>query len=190
MQGLSPRLHTIARLIPPESRVADVGTDHGHLPIWLLTKGICPFVVASDVAHGPLEAAKRNAAQAGITSGLEFRLADGLGAVSPEEVDTVVIAGMGGETMCGVIQRAPWLKSGTYRLLLQPQSKIPELIEFLSVEGYQIESRHLVEDAGRMYTIFEVTAWDIACGRFGNGTSQRHTCPSGQHCADGAEDGF
>ena len=158
---LSPRLLAIARLIPSGSRVADVGTDHGHLPLWLLTRGICPFAVATDVASGPLETAKRNACRAGLTSGLEFRLADGLDAVSPLEVDTVVMAGMGGETILGIIAGAVWLKSEPYRMILQPQSKIPELIDFLSVEGYCILGQHFVEDAGRRYIIFEVTAWDI-----------------------------
>jgi len=119
-------------------------------------------VVATDVAQGPLETAKRSAARAGITSGIAFRLADGLLAVSSEEVDTVVIAGMGGETIMGILEGAPWLKAEPYRIILQPQSKIPELMDFLLVEGYCILEQHLVEEAERRYTIFEVTAWDYS----------------------------
>jgi len=159
---LSSRLCAIARLISPGSRVADVGTDHGYLPVWLIAEGICPFVVATEVAFGPLEAAKRSAARAGIMSGLEFRLADGLDAVLPQEVDTVVIAGMGGETTLGIIRRTPWLKTGAHRMLLQPQSKVPELMDFLASAGYRIEDQHLTEEAGRIYTIFEVAAGAMA----------------------------
>ncbi|MCL2563507.1 MAG: class I SAM-dependent methyltransferase [Oscillospiraceae bacterium] len=155
---LSPRLAAVARLILPGSRVADVGTDHGHLPVWLITEGGCPFVVATDVAPGPLDAARRSAARAGGLSGVEFRLADGLGAVSPDEVDTVVIAGMGGETTLGIIERAPWLKLGAHRMILQPQSKVPELLDGLAAAGYRVDDQHLAAETGRMYTMFEVTA--------------------------------
>ena len=154
---LLPRLYAIARLIPLGSRVADVGTDHGYLPVWLIAEGICPFVVATDVASGPLETAKRSAARMGLVPGPDFRLADGLDAISPQEVDTVVMAGMGGETIQGMIGRAPWLRAGAHRMVLQPQSKIPELVDFLANAGYRIEDQHLVEEAGRIYTIFEVT---------------------------------
>jgi len=158
---LSPRLEAIAGLIPPGSRVADVGTDHGHLAVFLIRQEIAPFVIATDVAAGPLEAARRSAERAGITEELDFRLANGLDAVSPHEIDAVVIAGMGGETMAGILHRAPWLKSEPYHLILQPQSKVPELIDFLSEEGYCILEQHTVEDSGRDYIIFEVTAWQV-----------------------------
>jgi len=156
---LSARLAAVASLIPPGSRLVDVGTDHARLPVFLLAEGICPFVIATDISPGPLEAARRGARRAGITSGLDLRLGDGLEAVFSDEVDTVVIAGMGGETIAGILRRAPWLKSEPYRIILQPQSKIPELIDSLSEEGYCILGQHTVEDAGRTYTIFEVTAW-------------------------------
>ena len=156
---ISPRLCAIGRLISPGSRVADVGTDHGYLPVWLTQQGRCPFVIATDVATGPLDAARRSADQAGITSGIDFRLADGLDAVRPDEVDTIIIAGMGGETMAGILYRAPWLKSEPYRILLQPQSKVPELIDFLSEEGYCLLDQHVAIEGRRHYIIFEVTAW-------------------------------
>ncbi|MCL2587804.1 MAG: class I SAM-dependent methyltransferase [Oscillospiraceae bacterium] len=156
--ALSPRLRAIADLIPAGSRVADVGTDHGYLPVWLVEQGISSFVVATDVAAGPLETAKRSAERAGVLSGLHFRFADGLDAVSPDEVDTVVIAGMGGETILGIVQRAPWLLLRQIRIVLQPQSKIPELMDGLAALGYCIVDQHLVVETGKLYTIFEVTA--------------------------------
>jgi len=158
---LTLRLAAIADLIVPGSRLVDVGTDHALLPVWLLAEGVCPFVIATDVAPGPLEAARRSAGREGVSTGIDFRLADGLDAVMAHEVDTVVIAGMGGETMQGIIARAPWLKSGPVRMILQPQSKVPELLEFLSEEGYSVTARHEVADAGKGYVIFAVEPWEL-----------------------------
>jgi len=152
---LSPRLQAIGRLIPPGSRVADVGTDHGYLPVWLIEHGISPFVIATDLHPGPLEAAKGSAKRVGIETGISFRLADGLEAVSPHEVDTVVVAGMGSETISGILDRTPWLKTGIYRIILQPQSKIPQLMDNLSAGGFRLTDQHLVEDGGKIYPIYE-----------------------------------
>jgi len=159
---LAPRLAAIANLIPPGSRVCDVGTDHGQLPVWLLKEGRCPFVIATDLNPGPLETAKRTAKQVGIQSGLEFRLADGLAGVAPHEVDTVVIAGMGGETIAWILGQTSWLPAPGYRLILQPQSKLPELMKALAELGCRVQNQHLVEDAGKLYTILEVTAGQMA----------------------------
>ena len=156
MTTLSPRLSAIARLIPQGSRVADVGTDHGYLPIWLMEQGISPFVIATDLRPGPLDAAKENARQANIQAGISFRLADGLAAVSPHEVDVVVLAGMGGETIGGILDRTPWLQEGVHRLILQPQSKIPRLMDELAAGGYAVLDQHLAADAGRIYSVYEV----------------------------------
>jgi len=158
---LSPRLALIAGLIQPGSRVCDVGTDHGHLPVYLLEQGICPFAIATDLNPDPLESARRTAKQAGV-SGISFRLADGLCAVEPHEIDTVVMAGMGGETIAGILASASWLSTGSYRLLLQPQSKLSELMDALAQGGYCVENQHLVEDAGKLYTVLEVTAGQMA----------------------------
>ena len=155
---LSPRLTAIGCLIPPGSRVADVGTDHGYLSIWLLKQGISPFVIATDLRPGPLEAAKESARQANIQEGISFRLADGLEAVLPHEIDLVVMAGMGGETIGGILSRTPWLKEGGHRLILQPQSKIPLLMDGLAAGGFAVLDQHLVGDGGRIYSIYEVVS--------------------------------
>ena len=167
MIRLSPRLEAIGRLIPVSSRVADVGTDHGYLPIWLIEGGISPFVIATDLRPGPLEAAKENAGRAGIREGLSFRLADGLEAVLPHEVDVVVMAGMGGETIGGIIRRTPWLKEGTHRLILQPQSKIPRLMDELAAAGCCVLDQHLAAEAGRIYPIYEVVPGSMEALRGG-----------------------
>jgi len=154
---LSPRLALIAHLIPPGSRVCDVGTDHGRLPVYLLEQKICSFAIATDLNADPLACAHKTAEQAGVTE-IAFRLADGLDAVEPHEIDTVVIAGMGGETIAGILADAPWLRAPGYRLILQPQSKLPELMDALARGGYRVQNQHLVEDTGKLYTVFEVSA--------------------------------
>ena len=82
-------------MVPPDARVADIGTDHGYLGIHLLQAGISPHVIACDLRKGPLENARRNARQFGAQDAMEFRLSDGLEKIAPEEIDCAVLAGMG-----------------------------------------------------------------------------------------------
>ena len=91
---LQPRLRLLAEMTPHGGRLADIGTDHGYLPVWLLQEGRIPSAIAADVGAEPLEHARRTAEEY-ETQGLDFRLCDGLSGIEPEETDTVVIAGMG-----------------------------------------------------------------------------------------------
>ena len=133
---LSERLLAIAQWIPPGSRVADIGTDHGYLPIWLLQHGCAAFIAACDVREGPLEHARRSAAQYGLQEKLSFRLGSGLSCVAPDEIDTIVIAGMGGETILSILEASPWTNDARYTLLLQPMTKAEVLRPWLSEQGY------------------------------------------------------
>jgi len=148
---LSPRLDAIARMVPPGARLADVGTDHGYLPIRLLQEGRIRSAVATDIRPGPLSRAESNA-RAYNVHGMRCVLCDGLAALSGEDADTIVIAGMGGETIAGILQRAPWTKNG-HRLLLQPMSRPEILRRFLAESGCRIFEEHLAEDNGRVYSI-------------------------------------
>ena len=105
--ALQPRLRLLAEMTPPGGRLADIGTDHGYLPVWLLQEGRIPSAIASDVGAEPLEHARRTAEEY-ETQGLDFRLCDGLSGIEPAETDTVVIAGMGGETIRDILRAAPW----------------------------------------------------------------------------------
>ena len=153
---LSNRLRAIAAFIPPGSRVADVGTDHGYLPLWLVENGVCRSVIASDIRPGPLKAAMRNAALAGLGEALIFRLCAGLEDYAPDEADTIVIAGMGGETIMSVLSAASWAREKT--LILQPQTKQPRLRLWLNENGYAVADAALVYDTGRIYVIWKCTA--------------------------------
>lgn len=152
---LSPRLRACCSFISPGDRVADIGTDHGYLGIWLLCNGIASRIIASDIVPGPLSAAKRNAARFHCADKMEFYLSDGAASI-PRDFDTLVCAGMGADTMISIIQAAPWLKHGNYRLILQCQTKTPVLRRFLSESGWHINRETLVRDGKFLYTVMEV----------------------------------
>ena len=97
---LSPRLQTVADLVRPGARVADVGTDHAYLPAALLLEGRIPFAIAADLRQGPLERARATVREYGLTGKAAFRLCDGLRGIRPDEVDAIAIAGMGGGDNC------------------------------------------------------------------------------------------
>ena len=157
---LQPRLALLARLVSVGASLADVGTDHGYLPVYLLQKGAITHAIASDINALPLEHARRTAYEYGVTQGIDFRLCAGLDAVAPQEVDTVVIAGMGGETIIEILKNAPWTRNKT--LLLQPMTK-PELLRiYLTENGYTITREHLVRDKDTLYAVLIATGGESA----------------------------
>ena len=151
---LSPRLRRIAEYVPAGGVVVDVGTDHAYIPIWLLQTGVSPRAYASDVKPGPLKNAEADAARAGVRDRLTLFLCDGLTLCAPDAVDTVILAGMGGETMMGILGAAPW--AWEKRLILQPQTKLPEFRRWLSERGLAIRDATLVHDTGRLYLVWLV----------------------------------
>ena len=149
---LPPRLSCIAAMVPSGTALADIGTDHGLLPIRLLQEGRIRSAVASDIRSGPLARAKANAAESGVGI-IRFVLCDGLSGILPEEAETVVIAGMGGETIASILEAAPWVR--TRCLLLQPMSK-PELLRrALGRVSMRITAEQLVKDNGKLYTVLK-----------------------------------
>ena len=147
---LQPRLQMLADLVPPGAILVDVGTDHGYLPVYLLQRGAIRRAIASDIGAEPLDHARRTAEEYGAA--LELRLCDGLAGIAPHEVDTVVIAGMGGESMISILSAAPWTKDGC-RLILQPMTRQELLRRWLAENGYRFTAEHLVEDKGTIYPI-------------------------------------
>ncbi len=154
MRTPSVRLSTIEALIPKGVRVADIGTDHGHLPISLIKSGRCERVIACDIREKPLDNARENIKKT-ATEGIELRLGDGLSPVLPCEVDYIVIAGMGGEVISGILEAADWVKAPEYTLLLQPMTSADALRRYLSENLFEIKSESAVFDAGKLYTVIE-----------------------------------
>lgn len=150
---MNRRLLAIAALVHNGRGIIDVGTDHGYLPAFLAEHGYSGTIFASDIKEGPLNAARRTAAEAGLGEQIRFLLCDGLSCCPPEEIDSIVIAGMGGDTIVKILDDAEWCLDGRYRLILQPMTKAEVLRYWLVNNGFGIESEDLVEDAGTIYQI-------------------------------------
>lgn len=151
---LNSRLLKIAGMIRKNDRVADVGTDHAYLPVFLINRGICSKVFACDVADGPLENARETVEKTKVR-GVELRKGDGLTAVEADEVDTFVIAGMGGDLIAEIISAAPWVKNERYELILQPMTSVEDLRRYLCDNGFMITEERAVSSQGRIYTVIK-----------------------------------
>ena len=159
---LGPRLRAIADLVPPDCRcLADIRTDHGYVPAALLLAGRVGRAVAADVGALPLDHARRTAARCGVEDRMDLRLGDGLSVLFPGEADVIVIAGMGGDTIAGILAAAPWSRDGPL-LLLQPMSRAHELRRWLPERGYAVRAETLVQDKGVLYPILSAAGGTMA----------------------------
>ena len=152
---LSNRLLACCAFVHPGDRVADIGCDHGYLGIHLLQSAIASSVIASDVNGMPLQSALHNAEKYGVKDKMAFFLSDGVCSI-PRDFDVLVCAGMGADTMMSILDAAPWLKDRRYRLILQCQSKRPELRRYLYENGYAILRETLAQDGKFIYPVMEV----------------------------------
>ena len=153
MITLDKRLSAVAALVRQGSRLADIGTDHAYLPVYLVQAGVCPSAIASDVGVGPLDAARHTVAVNELTSEIALRLGDGLATVSADEVEDVAIAGMGGETIVMILEAAEWVKDARIRLVLQPMSRAEDLRRWLLKNGFSILEEHLIIDGRHLYPV-------------------------------------
>lgn len=150
--NLTPRLLAAAELCKDAARVIDVGCDHAHLCVELVRRG-AEYTYASDIREGPLQRAKETIAQCGMQTQVEAVLCDGLRAFSPDMADTIVICGMGGDTICHILEEAPWALVGKHRLVLQPMTRAGTLRRFLARRGCVIEQEKLAREWDRLYCI-------------------------------------
>ena len=155
---LSDRLKTIAGFIEKGATVADIGTDHGYLPAYLAQTKHAGSIIASDISAASLGSAQRTAIKHCVDEQIRFVAAPGLDGLSEESADTIVIAGMGGETIAGIVGKAPWTKRRGTTLVLQPQTKASALCCWLSENGYAINEAALTRDKGRYYLVMRAEA--------------------------------
>ncbi|MEA4824288.1 MAG: class I SAM-dependent methyltransferase [Clostridiaceae bacterium] len=155
MFSLSPRLAAVARMIPRGAALADIGSDHAYLPIYMIMNEAVASAIASDISAACIARAKANAAAYSVADRITFRQADGLSGISPDECDTIVLAGMGGETMGAILDTTLWALDK--RLLLQPASRAPFLRRYLYAHGCTIGEECIVLDAGRLYPVLSAT---------------------------------
>ena len=150
---MNKRLELIASILPHGRGFADVGTDHGYLSVYMAQHGYRGKIIASDINEGPLSTAVASARQAGVEDRICFRLCDGLDGCGSEELDTVVIAGMGGDTICSILDRADWVMSRDILLILQPMTKAEVLRYWLTNNDFAICGEWLIEENGEIYQI-------------------------------------
>ena len=177
---ISKRLLCCAAQVKNGARVADIGADHGYLSIYLLLNGIASFAHASDLREMPLKKAVENAQRFGVSEKMSFSCADGLTAIKPESVDTIICAGMGGELIAQIMMQAPWLCNEKYHIILQAQSSGNDLRRKLGELGFGIETEILVEDGGFLY--------QVMCVRYGIDMSltpgEQYVSPALLHSGD------
>ena len=153
---LSKRMEALAHLVTPSGRLCDVGCDHGYLPIYLVQEQIIPSAIAMDIGEGPLLAAKTHIAEVGLEDKIQTRRSDGLAAASAEEIDTVLIAGMGGGIVIHILTEGRKVAQSVKDLILQPQSELKEVRRFLCNEGYEIVDEDMVLEDGKYYPMMKV----------------------------------
>ncbi len=156
MQRLSKRLQAAADFVSMGSRAADIGTDHGFLPIYLIQSGKCPQVIAMDIRKGPLERAREHIAAAGLGDLIETRLSDGMQALEQKEADSAVITGMGGLTVLHILKEAGEIVPDLKELVLEPQSDIAKVRRYLREHKMVIDQEELVQEAGKFYPVLHV----------------------------------
>ena len=150
---MNRRLKAIDERIRDGCGVVDVGTDHGILPVHLVQRGYQGHIYASDINPGPLDAAKRSAALAGVSSRITFLLCDGLALCPPDDVDTIVIAGMGGDMIVKILDEAEWCMHPRYHFILQPMTRAEVLRYWLVHNEFEIHSEIVAKDENRLYQI-------------------------------------
>lgn len=156
MVKISNRLTTAAALVTQGYTLADVGTDHGYIPIYLLQQKKIPAAIAMDINEGPLERAKEHIALYGLQAYIQTRLSDGVAALKPGEVEVVLIAGMGGGLVMHILKDGEKVCQSAKELILQPQSEIEHVREFLREKGYTILAEDMVYEDGKFYPMMKV----------------------------------
>lgn len=158
MIKLTPRLEKIAGLIENSRLTADIGTDHAYLPAALIERGRAERAIASDINEGPLKRAADTVRAAGLESRILLRLGAGLETVTPSDgADTIVIAGMGGETIAAILEKSPGVVSRAKLIIVQPMSSAPELRDYIYGRGFKNIRECLAEEGDKLYNIISMS---------------------------------
>ncbi|MBQ6631286.1 MAG: SAM-dependent methyltransferase [Romboutsia sp.] len=150
---LTDRLLKIASLVTKGKKVADIGTDHGYIPVYLLNKGHVDFAILADVNKGPLENARSEVRHNNLSDKVDLRLGSGIEVLNENEVDEVIIAGMGGILISELLEAKKNVAHSLDKLILQPMQAQDELRKYLLNNGYEILDEVLVKEDFRIYEI-------------------------------------
>lgn len=171
--NLSKRLSAVASMVTKGNILADVGTDHGYVPIYLVSNGICPKAFALDINKGPLERAKEHIEEEGLEEKITLIQSDGMKGLAEKKAESVVVAGMGGELVCKILEESPVLDN-LKELILSPHSEVSKVRACVMEHGFMITSEKMVEDYGKFYHIIKAektgeketySQWELTFGR-------------------------
>lgn len=154
---LDNRLRLCADFVRRGKRLADVGTDHAYLPVWLCRSGICPSAIAADINPAPLESGRQTILAVGLGDRIETRLSDGLREIGRDEAEDIVIAGMGGDLIAKIIGDWRYSRDGGKHFILQPMTRSERLIQWLCENGFTIDKQDCCAAGGKCYTVLSVT---------------------------------
>lgn len=153
---LSKRLQAVADLVSPGMRLADIGTDHAYIPIYLMENEKIPQAIAMDINKGPLERAEKHIKAHGLEHQIQTRLSDGMAKLQAGEADSAVIAGMGGALMIKILEEGRETALQLQELVLQPQSELEKFRMYLLENGYRVLAEDMVYEDGKYYPMMKV----------------------------------
>ena len=153
---LSKRLHGVASLVTPGSKIADIGTDHAYIPIYLMEENIAAAAIAMDINPGPLERAAEHVRLHGLEDKIDLRLSNGFEKLQPGEVHSAIIAGMGGDLMMRILSAHQEVTFSIKEFVLQPQSEVMKFRTFLLEKGFFFMNEDMLYDAGKYYPVMKV----------------------------------
>ena len=153
---LDNRLKLCAEFVRDGVKIADIGTDHAYLPVWLCRIGKCPSAIAADINPDPLKRGKQTIIEANMSELVKTRLSDGLKEIGQNEADDIVIAGMGGELIARILSDWEFSKDSSKHFILQPMTKAEVLIKWLCDNGYEIIKQDCCIAAKKCYTVLLV----------------------------------
>ncbi len=153
---LTPRLKVIADFVPEGSKVADIGTDHAYIPVYLAREKSVDRLIASDINEGPLDSAKSYISASGLDGRIQIRLGNGMKVLKRDEVDTVIIAGMGGLLISEIMEDSKEICESVERFILQSMVGMVELRQYLESNGYLVSDEKLVKEGKKLYQILLV----------------------------------
>ncbi len=152
MIELTARLKAVAEYVRQGVVLADIGTDHAYIPVYLKQHGMIKSAYACDINQGPLANAGKVIESENVSE-IKLVHADGLSGITPGSADDIIVAGMGGELIASILEKTKWIKNERYNLILQPMTRADYLRRFLYAEGFAIKSEILAEERDKIYTV-------------------------------------
>jgi tRNA (adenine22-N1)-methyltransferase len=150
---LSMRLETVAKYVPRDSRLADIGSDHAYLPSYLAKNGLISFGIAGEVAKGPFQSAEKNVMAEGLTEVISVRMGNGLEVIQPGDADCISIAGMGGSLIASILEDGKEKLATVKRLVLQPNINAIAIRQWLVDHDWELIAEEILEEDNKIYEI-------------------------------------